>query len=224
LAHSGTIFLDEIREPSRGNSDWHCFECSRSANLNEWGVAASFPLSSNHRATNATCGSHYAGHFRADLFYRLNVFPITCRSSEPKETFRCWWKYFVKRYAGEGAKANRQDRQNTLKLCQSYPWPGNIREMQKFVERSVILCSGIPFVSIGLAFKSGRTSLGVIGPLIQTVQNYEKALIEAALAGSNGKLRGQNGAAAKTGNAAIVARIKNQTAQHKEAHHRVSSR
>ena len=54
-------------------------------------------------------------------------------------------EYFVKRYAEKaGKKINKIDK-NTLKLCQSYHWPGNIRELQNIVERSVILCTGDTF-------------------------------------------------------------------------------
>jgi DNA-binding NtrC family response regulator len=89
---------------------------------------------------------------------------------------------------------------NTLKLCQSYHWPGNIRELQNIVERSVILCTGDTFW-VDEAWLSSQDELRLesSGPLTQNVQNYEKGLIEAALAESKGKVAGPNGAAAKLG-------------------------
>ena len=89
---------------------------------------------------------------------------------------------------------------NTLKLCQSYHWPGNIRELQNIVERSVILCTGntlwIDEAWLSTLNAPRRESSG---SLAQNLQNYEKELIEAALAESNGKGAGPNGAALKLG-------------------------
>jgi DNA-binding NtrC family response regulator len=89
---------------------------------------------------------------------------------------------------------------NTLELCQSYPWPGNIRELQNIVERSVILTTGDIF-SIEKAWLTSpeppRQELP--SPLPDTLQNQARELIETALAECNGKVAGQEGAAAKRG-------------------------
>ena len=108
--------------------------------------------------------------------------------------------YFVKRYAEKAGKQITKIDKNTLKLCQSYHWPGNIRELQNIVERSVILCSGDTFW-IDEAWLSSQDAphLESSAPLTQTLHNYEKGLIEAALAETNGKVAGPNGAAAKLG-------------------------
>jgi len=89
---------------------------------------------------------------------------------------------------------------NTLKLCQSYSWPGNIRELQNIIERSVILCNGDTF-RIDPAWLSSQNTprLASSGPLKHNLQNYEKDLIEAALAKSNGKVAGPSGAAVRLG-------------------------
>src|SRR5438128_3024303 len=73
-----------------------------------------------------------AGTFRADLFYRLNVFPIEVPPlRKRKEDISMLVEYFVKRYAEKAGKQIHKIDVNTLELCQSYPWPGNIRELQK---------------------------------------------------------------------------------------------
>src|SRR5258708_19518580 len=97
-------------------------------------------------------------------------------------------EYFVKRYAEKARKQISKIDKNTLKLCQSYTWPGNIREVQNIVERSVILCSGDTFW-IDEAWLSSQDvpRLESSGPLIQTVQNYEKQLIQSPLSATHRK-------------------------------------
>ncbi|PYU96012.1 MAG: hypothetical protein DMG25_02875 [Acidobacteria bacterium] len=98
---------------------------------------------------------------------------------------------FVKRYADKARKQISKIDKSTLKLCQSYRWPGNIRELQNIIERSVIPCTGDTFW-IDEAWLSSQDAprLESSGPLTQNLQNYEKELIEAALAESNGKVAG----------------------------------
>ena len=142
-----------------------------------------------------------AGEFRTDLFYRLNVFPIEVPPlRQRKEDVPMLVEYFVKRYADKVRRRFSRIDKNTLKLCQSYHWPGNIRELQNIIERSVILCTGDIFW-IDEAWLSSHNAPRPesSGPLKQNLHNYEKELIEAALAESNGKVAGQNGAAAKLG-------------------------
>jgi len=142
-----------------------------------------------------------AGAFRADLFYRLNVFPIHVPPlRNRKEDIPMLVEYFVKRYAEKAGKQISKIDKNTLKLCQSYHWPGNIRELQNIVERSVILCTGDAFW-IDEAWLSSQKAPHTksSAPLTTTLRSYEKELIEAALAESTGKVAGPNGAAAKLG-------------------------
>jgi DNA-binding NtrC family response regulator len=109
-------------------------------------------------------------------------------------------EYFVKRYAEKMGKQIRKIDKSTLERCQSYPWPGNIRELQNIVERSVILCGGDTFwiEKAWLAsHEAARQELP--GPLQDTLQNHERKIIETALAESNGKVAGPQGAAAKLG-------------------------
>jgi DNA-binding NtrC family response regulator len=110
-------------------------------------------------------------------------------------------EYFVKRYAEKaGKQINKIDR-NTMELCQTYPWPGNIRELQNIIERSVILCSGETFWidEAWLTIEVQPSQPDLSAPLTETLQNQEKEIIEAALAASGGRVAGPNGAAAKLG-------------------------
>ena len=109
-------------------------------------------------------------------------------------------EYFVKRYAENAGKQIRTIDMNTLELCQSYPWPGNIRELQNIVERSVILSSGDTFWIEKAWLASPEPAQPELpGPLPDTLQNQEREIIETALAECNGKVAGPNGAAAKLG-------------------------
>jgi formate hydrogenlyase transcriptional activator len=108
-------------------------------------------------------------------------------------------EYFVKRFAEKMAKRIRRIEKRTLELCERYPWPGNIRELQNIVERSVILCGGDTF-SIDEAWLSqAPLRPEVAGALPSALQEQEKELIEAALAKSRGKVAGPRGAAATLG-------------------------
>ena len=142
-----------------------------------------------------------AGTFRSDLFYRLNVFPILVPPlRERREDIRMLVEYFVKRFAEQMAKRIRGIEKRTLELCERYQWPGNIRELQNIVERSIILCTGDTF-SIDEAWLSGQGPIRPDGsdPLPQTLQDQETDMIESALAKSRGKVAGPRGAAARLG-------------------------
>jgi PAS domain S-box-containing protein len=202
LAHSGTIFLDEIGELPV-ETQIALLRVLQERQFERVGGNRVIPADVRIiAATNRDLAAAIAsGTFRSDLFYRLNVFPIDLPPlRQRKEDIPMLVEYFVKRYAEmAGKQINRIDK-NTLKLCQSYHWPGNIRELQNIIERSVILCTGDTF-RIDEAWLSGQNAPRpkVFAPLTENLQSYEKELIEAALAESNGKVAGPNGAAAKLG-------------------------
>jgi PAS domain S-box-containing protein len=200
LAHSGTIFLDEIGELP-AETQIALLRVLQERQFERVGGTRVIPTDVRIiAATNRDLAAAMAsGTFRADLFYRLNVFPIDVPPlRRRKEDVPMLVEYFVKRYAEKARKQITKIAKNTLKLCQSYDWPGNIRELQNIVERSVILCTGDTFW-IDEAWLSSQVSPHPesSGPLTEMVQNYEKELIEEALAKSNGKVSGPNGAAAK---------------------------
>jgi len=202
LAHSGTIFLDEIGELP-AETQIALLRVLQERQFERVGGNRVLPtdvrvIAATNRDLTAAIA---AGTFRADLFYRLNVFPIEMPPlRKRKEDIPTLVEYFVKRYAEKAGKQIRKIDKNTLELCQAYPWPGNIRELQNIVERSVILCSGDTFW-IEKAWLTGvqppRQELA--GPLPDTLQNQERKIIETALAESKGKVAGPEGAAAKLG-------------------------
>jgi formate hydrogenlyase transcriptional activator len=141
LAHGGTIFLDEIGELSVETQ----VKLLRVLQEHEFEpVGSSHPLHVDVRviaATNRNLREAVeAGHFRSDLFYRLNVFPIELpalrerRSDVPKLVAFCISR-FSKRYRKKIDGISRESMENLL----NYPWPGNIRELQNVIERAVVL-------------------------------------------------------------------------------------
>ena len=202
LAHSGTIFLDEIGElPSE--TQIALLRVIQERQFERVGGSRVIPIDVRIiAATNRDLPAAIAsGTFREDLFYRLNVFPIAVPPlRERKDDIPMLVEYFVKRYAEKARKQITKIDKNTLRLCQSYHWPGNIRELQNIVERSVILCTGDTFWVDEAWLSSQDAPLPKsYGLLTETLQSYEKELIAAALIESNGKVAGPNGAAAKLG-------------------------
>jgi transcriptional regulator with GAF, ATPase, and Fis domain len=212
LAHSGTIFLDEIGELP-AETQIALLRVLQERQFER--VGGSRAIHTDVRiiaATNRDLAAAIAsGTFRPDLFYRLNVFPIAVPPlRQRKEDIPMLVEYFVKRYAAKARKPISRIDKSTLELCQAYHWPGNIRELQNIVERSVILCNGDTFSVERPWLSSQAVDRPASGALTDTLQSYEKDIIEKALAESNGKVAGPHGAAARLGipRTTLDARIK----------------
>ena len=111
-------------------------------------------------------------------------------------------EYFVKRFASRTGKTIRSIDKKTLELFQSYSWPGNIRELQNVIERSVILSSGDVFSvdESWLSKESAQTaSRAQASQPVNGEPRGEREIIKAALAASRGRVAGPSGAAAKLG-------------------------
>jgi len=202
MAHSGTIFLDEVGELP-AETQIALLRVLQERQFERVGGNRIIPtdvrvIAATNRDLTAAIA---AGTFRADLFYRFNVFPIEVPPLRKRtEDIPMLVEYFVKRYAEKMGKQIRKIDRNTLKQCQLYSWPGNIRELQNIVERSVILSSGDTFWIEKAWLASQEASRQELpGPLPDTLQNQEKKIIETALAESKGKVSGPEGAAAKLG-------------------------
>jgi transcriptional regulator with GAF, ATPase, and Fis domain len=212
LAHSGTIFLDEIGELP-AETQIALLRVLQERQFERVGGSRAIPTDVRIIvATNRDLAAAIAaGTFRADLFYRLNVFPIDVPPlRQRKSDIPMLLEYFVKRFAVKARKHISKIAKNTLELCLSYHWPGNIRELQNIVERSVILCSGDTFSVEPAWLSSQAVGRPESGALTNILQNYEKEIIERALDDSNGKVAGPNGAAVKLGipRTTLDARIK----------------
>jgi len=103
-------------------------------------------------------------------------------------------KYFIERYAAKGGKRIQRVERRTAELLEGYHWPGNIRELQNVIERAMIFCDSDTFF-VEEAWLQPETEPWV--GLRPSLSNRERELIEAALAQSQGRISGPQGAATK---------------------------
>jgi DNA-binding NtrC family response regulator len=136
------------------------------------------------------------------LFYRLNVFPIEMPPlRERTEDIPLLVGYFIDRFSRKAGKSFQTVNKKSLDLLQAYPWPGNIRELQNVIERSVIVCESENF-SVDESWLSRQPLAAeprVQVELSEKLAVQEKEMIEAALSKSGGRVYGPSGAAAKLG-------------------------
>ncbi len=203
LANGGTIFLDEVAELPVETQ----IALLRVLQEQEFErVGGSHRIRAEVRVIAATNRDLQAaistGSFRSDLFYRLHVFPIEIPSlRERREDIPLLVEYFIDRYARKAGKHFKNVEKRTLQVLQSYPWPGNIRELQNVIERSVILCESDIF-SIDeswLPLPLPGTESKCHIELPRRLEAQEKNMIEEALKASRGRVFGPTGAAAKLG-------------------------
>jgi transcriptional regulator with GAF, ATPase, and Fis domain len=203
LAERGTIFLDEVGElPAETQIallrvlQEHEFERVGGTGSIRTDVRIIAATNRNLEAAIA------AGMFRSDLFYRLNVFPIEVPPlRERREDIPLLVEYFIDRYARKAGKSFQSVNKKSLDMLQSYPWPGNIRELQNVIERSIIVCETENF-SVDESWLSRQppaTELNDRPDLSKRPPFQEKAIIEAALKESGGRVYGPSGAAATLG-------------------------
>jgi transcriptional regulator with GAF, ATPase, and Fis domain len=202
LADGGTIFLDEVGELPAETQ----IALLRVLQEREFErVGGNQSIHANVRVITATNRDLQtaiaAGTFRRDLFYRLNVFPIEVPAlRQRKEDIPMLVEYFIDRYARKAGKKILAIEKSTLELLQTYSWPGNIRELQNVVERSLIICEGETF-SVDPSWISGECgqARSESQPPTGKPAAQEKEKIEAVLAETRGKVSGPAGAATALG-------------------------
>ncbi|HYT22460.1 MAG TPA: sigma-54 dependent transcriptional regulator [Candidatus Polarisedimenticolia bacterium] len=203
LADGGTIFLDEVGELPKETQiallrilqerEFERVGGTRSIRTNVRVVAAT------NRDLRAAIA---AGTFRSDLFYRLNVFPLEIPPlRERREDIPVLVEYFIDRCARNVGKDIRGINKKSLDLLQSYPWPGNIRELQNVIERSVIMCETENFSvdETWLPQQPVANEFNSQSDFSQKLDAQEKEMIESALRESEGRVFGPSGAASMLG-------------------------
>ena len=202
LAEGGTIFLDEIGELSL-ETQTALLRVLQEREFQRVGgshsIAADVRLiAATNRDLNAAMA---AGAFRSDLFYRINVFPIEMPPlRDRKDDIPMLTQYFINRFAYELGKKVATVDQKTIEILKNYSWPGNIRELQNVIERSLILSDPHSFSVDGKWLSQQSPPTQSSSELLsENLVARERELIEAALAETRGRVSGPRGAAAKLG-------------------------
>jgi len=198
LADGGTIFLDEVGE----------LPLDLQAKLLRVLQEKEFERIGGRRviqtdvrvitATNRVLEEEVAaGRFRADLYYRLNVFPIRLPAlRERPEDVEALMRHFLERFTKQMGKPVRGLRERDLRALQQYGWPGNVRELEHVVEQAVIVSQG-PFLEFqGFAAAAQAAPVPAeTGGSLKTLKDQERDHILAALHRTGGRVSGPNGAA-----------------------------
>lgn len=195
-AEGGTIFLDEIGELP-AETQVALLRVLQEREFDRLG--GTHPIHANVRVIAATHRDMQAaianGSFRSDLFYRINVFPVEVPPlRERREDIQLLVEYFIDRFSRKAVKKITRISKRSLEKLKAYSWPGNIRELQNVIERSVILCDTDEF-SIDESWLPELPSR----PLVDEIDTEERRLIEAALAQTRGRVSGPAGAATLLG-------------------------
>ena len=194
LADGGTLFLDEVGDlPIELQTK--LLRVLQEGELERLGSTRTIKV--NVRivaATNRDLASRVAeGMFRADLFYRLNVFPITLPPlRDRREDIAALVEYFVQKYATKYAKKIDHVPQQMMVALKTYHWPGNIRELQHVIERSVILSQG-DRLGFDTGFLQSSAATSTAEP--STLEEVERTHILKTLDASDWRVSGKAGAA-----------------------------
>jgi PAS domain S-box-containing protein len=202
LAEGGTIFLDEVGELS-AETQVALLRVLQEREIERVGGTQTIRvdvrvIAATNRDLKAAVAS---GNFREDLYYRLNVFPLDVPPLRERHTdISLLVGYFIDRYARKAGKNISSVDKKTLRLLQSYPWPGNIRELQNVIERSVIVSETENFsIDESWLWQETHERSSSKQHLSQKLAAKEKEVIEEALRESRGRVFGPTGAAAKLG-------------------------
>jgi formate hydrogenlyase transcriptional activator len=195
LANSGTLFLDEIGEiPLELQSK--LLNVLQQQEFERLGSPRTIQVDFRLLAATNRDLAHMVkeGRFRSDLYYRLNVFPLTVpplRNRLDDIPFLVW--HFVKKYAERMNRRIDTILTQDMAVMVSYSWPGNVRELQNFIERSVIL-------SLDTVLRPPLQELKKNGPpKIRTLADAERDVIQEALRSTDWVIGGENGAAVRLG-------------------------
>jgi len=196
LAHGGTIFLDEQGDLPL-DAQAKLLRVLQEKEFERVGGNETYKVDVRViAATNRDLeASVKEGRFRADLFYRLNVFPITLPNLiERKEDIPLLTRYFTQKYTNKLGKEIKSISEGTIETLKNYSWPGNIRELENIVERAVILSTGETLHINKNLFGSLSETPSKEDKLLKLEENEREHIIKV-LNQTNWKIHGESGAA-----------------------------
>jgi formate hydrogenlyase transcriptional activator len=195
LADGGTIFLDEVTELPV-DTQVKLLRVLQEGDFER--VGSSHTIKVNVRVIAATNRNLQeavkSGIFRADLFYRLNVFPLEVPAlRERPEDIPLLVNFFLSKFAKSLGKEARGVSQKSMENLSRYPWPGNIRELQNVIERAVVLAKS-PVVQVDESMLRAEEPIAG-SSFIDTLENNERNHIIRALGETSWVIHGKKGAA-----------------------------
>ncbi len=196
-AHTGTIFLDEIGELPM-ESQVKLLRVLQEKEIER--VGGKDPIKVDVRiiaATNKNLEKEVAeGRFRLDMYYRLNVYPITLPPlRQRKEDIPLLAEHFIRIYNQKAGKKITGLSEKVLKDMMHYTWPGNIRELEHLIERGVLLAKGTVIESTLVPHLAANDSAANAEDRLKTIHENERDHILAVLKKCNGRVWGSGGAA-----------------------------
>jgi len=198
LANHGTLFLDEIGEMPL-DLQVKLLRAIQEKEIERVGGKTTIRIDVRIiAATNRDLQKEVdEGRFRRDLFYRLNVFPITLPPLRDRtEDMQVLVSHFVERYAKNTGKNIRSVSAKAMKELMAYHWPGNVRELEHLIERSVLMSSGDEIRDIHLPVMNRKElKKSLEDEYIKTFDENERDHLMKALEKCNGKIFGPGGAA-----------------------------
>jgi transcriptional regulator with GAF, ATPase, and Fis domain len=195
LANKGTLFLDEIGEVS-AEMQVKLLRALQEKEIVR--VGGNSVIKTDVRiiaASNRDLQKEVeAGRFRRDLFYRLNVFPITLPSlRERTEDIPLLAAYFIQKYTQKSGTGIKSISAIVVNELMHYQWPGNVRELEHLIERSVLMTSGEAITEVGLPQDIVNDLSDPEGP--RSLEENERRYIISILKMTHGRIRGAGGAA-----------------------------
>jgi transcriptional regulator with GAF, ATPase, and Fis domain len=200
LAHEGTLFLDEVGELPLDLQP-KLLRALQEREIER--VGGTRPIPVNVRliaATNRDLAQLVAEkQFRSDLFYRLKVFPIFAPPLRDRAgDIPVLVRHFVAAHGRRMGKTIETIPKETMDALIRWPWPGNIRELENFLERAVILTRGsVLYVPLAELETNAMEEIGKAATENSTLQNAEREHILRALREAKGQIGGPDGAAAR---------------------------
>ncbi len=196
LADRGTIFLDEIGEMPM-ELQTRLLRVIQDGEFERLGNPRTIKVSVRIiAATNRNLQEEIGkGRFREDLFYRLNVFPITIPPlRQRKEDIPLLIKFFVAKFNKKTGKQFETVEKETLNILQDYHWPGNVRELESVIERAVITSQGASLRVLD-RFEAPRLAGEAPGQDVKALGEMERDHIVQVLQKTGWRIEGKAGAA-----------------------------